>query len=76
MKQKSLSNPKRLMERVFFGLLNIFDKDKVTILAPMGIALLGYRKGDMIEWKVPSDVKKIRGDEIIYQPEASGDYHL
>jgi len=40
------------------------------------MALLGYRKGDMIEWPVPSGVKKITVDEIIYQPEAAGDYHL
>ncbi|HNQ19228.1 MAG TPA: nucleoside diphosphate kinase regulator [Smithellaceae bacterium] len=51
-------------------------KNKLSVLAPMGMALLGYRKGDIIEWKVPSGAKKIKVEEIVYQPEASGDFHL
>jgi regulator of nucleoside diphosphate kinase len=45
-------------------------------MAPLGMALLGYRKGDIVKWTVPSGVKKLRVDDIIYQPEAAGDYHL
>jgi len=52
------------------------SKNKLSILAPLGMALLGYRKGDIIEWAVPSGMRKLRVEEIIYQPEASGDYHL
>ncbi len=60
---------------VFPSAANIND-GKLSILAPLGIALLGYRKGDVIEWQVPSGAKKFIVDDIIYQPEASGDYHL
>jgi regulator of nucleoside diphosphate kinase len=52
------------------------SKNKLSILAPLGMALLGYRKGDIIEWAVPSGMRKLRVEEIIYQPEAAGDYHL
>jgi len=46
----------------------------VSILAPIGTALLGYRKGDTVEWEVPSGKKKFLIKEILYQPEANGDF--
>ncbi|MFO7569233.1 MAG: nucleoside diphosphate kinase regulator [Smithellaceae bacterium] len=52
------------------------SENKISIFAPLGTALLGYRKGDIIEWPVPSGTRKVRVHEIIYQPEAAGDYHL
>jgi regulator of nucleoside diphosphate kinase len=36
--------------------------------------MLGYRVRDTIEWQVPAGVKKVRIEEILYQPEAAGDY--
>jgi regulator of nucleoside diphosphate kinase len=39
-------------------------------------ALTGYRVSDTIEWVFPSGLTKIRIDEIVYQPEAAGDYDL
>ena len=51
-------------------------ENRLSILAPLGMALLGYRMGDIVEWTVPAGVKKLRIDEILYQPEAAGDYHL
>lgn len=49
---------------------------KISILSPVGTALLGYHAGDAIEWPVPAGTKRIRIEEVLYQPEASGDYHL
>jgi regulator of nucleoside diphosphate kinase len=49
-------------------------KGHVSILAPIGTALLGCRKGDVVEWEVPSGKKKFMIKEIIYQPEANGDF--
>jgi regulator of nucleoside diphosphate kinase len=48
---------------------------KISIVAPVGTALLGYRVGDTIEWKVPGRVRRLRVEKVIYQPEAAGDYH-
>jgi regulator of nucleoside diphosphate kinase len=39
-------------------------------------ALLGYRVGDVVTWTVPGGERSLRIDEILYQPEAAGDYHL
>jgi regulator of nucleoside diphosphate kinase len=52
------------------------DAGSISILAPVGTAILGYRKGDVIEWPVPSGMRRITIEEILYQPEAAGDLHL
>ncbi len=52
------------------------NEDKISILAPIGTALIGYRVGDIIEWKVPAGVRRLKVEKILYQPEAAGDYHL
>jgi len=43
---------------------------KLSILAPVGTALLGYREGDVIEWPVPRGVRRVRVLAVLYQPEA------
>jgi regulator of nucleoside diphosphate kinase len=52
------------------------DEGKMSVLSPIGTALLGYAKGDTIEWTVPAGKRRVRIDEILYQPEAAGDLHL
>ncbi|WP_304640759.1 nucleoside diphosphate kinase regulator [Pseudomonas sp.] len=49
----------------------------ISVLAPVGTALLGMKVGRSIDWKTTSD-KPIRLTvlEILYQPEANGDFHL
>lgn len=49
---------------------------RVSVLAPIGAALLGLHVGQEIEWRVPTGTKRIRVIEIPYQPEAAGDYAL
>ena len=53
-----------------------FSEGKISVLAPIGTAILGYKSGDSIEWPVPSGVRKLKVDEILYQPEAAGEYSL
>jgi len=48
---------------------------KISILAPVGTAMLGYRVGDTVEWEVPAGLKRLKVEEIEYQPEADGNYH-
>lgn len=49
---------------------------KISVFSPIATALLGYKAGDEIDWIVPAGPTKIRIDEIVYQPEAAGDYNL
>lgn len=50
--------------------------DNISILAPVGSALLGLSQGDEIEWPKPGGgMLNVRIEKILYQPERSGDYN-
>lgn len=50
---------------------------RVSILAPIGTALLGLSVGQSIDWPLPGGrTKKLRIVKVTYQPEALGHYHL
>ncbi|HPU56990.1 MAG TPA: hypothetical protein PLH97_12060 [Verrucomicrobiota bacterium] len=38
--------------------------------------MLGQRVGDEFEWQVPAGPVRLRVEEVLYQPEASGRYDL
>ncbi|MGH9456988.1 MAG: nucleoside diphosphate kinase regulator [Thermoanaerobaculia bacterium] len=63
----------RVVTVVFPGAADA-DAGKVSILAPLGTALLGYSVGDVIEWAVPGGLRHYRIEAIEYQPEAAGDW--
>ncbi|MDN3390721.1 nucleoside diphosphate kinase regulator [Pseudoalteromonas sp. APC 3691] len=50
--------------------------DKISILSPVGSALLGLNQGDEIEWPKPSGgLIKVKIKEVTYQPERAGELH-
>src|SRR5687768_16251085 len=50
--------------------------DKISILAPVGSALLGLATGDEIDWPRPGGGRiKVRIKEIVYQPEREGKFY-
>ena len=53
-----------------------FAEGKISVLAPIGAAMIGYRVGDEIEWEVPAGRRNLRVEAVLYQPEAAGDDHL
>ncbi len=65
-----------------FRLTLVYPKDvdpaggTISILAPIGSALLGLSEGDEIEWPKPNkQTMLVRIEEVVYQPERAGDYH-
>jgi regulator of nucleoside diphosphate kinase len=46
-----------------------FQKMNISVLTPIGLSILGRRVGDTVEGR-------IRVHDVLYQPEAAGDYHL
>ncbi|OPY00423.1 MAG: Regulator of nucleoside diphosphate kinase [Syntrophorhabdus sp. PtaB.Bin047] len=48
----------------------------VSVLAPIGTALIGCREGDSLNWEVPAGMKRIQITQIVYQPERIGNYDL
>ncbi|GEM_PF-330236 len=53
-----------------------FEKNRISVLAPIGTAILGYKVGDVIEWAVPAGVRRFKIRKILFQPEAAKEYHL
>lgn len=65
-----------------FELTLVYPKDadgsgkKISILAPVGSALLGLSQGDEIEWPKPGGgLVKVKLSEVVYQPERAGELH-
>jgi len=65
-----------------FELTLVYPKDvdssgkTISILAPVGSALLGLSQGDEIEWPKPGGgVLRVQIKEVTYQPERSGEFH-
>lgn len=65
-----------------FEMTLVYPKDMdssgktVSILAPVGSALLGLAQGDAIEWPSPNgDMTTVKVKEVTYQPERAGTYH-
>ncbi len=53
------------------------EEDRLSVLAPLGAAILGCRVGQQVTFRVPGGAE--RSCEILsvlYQPEAAGDLHL
>lgn len=66
-----------------FALTLVYPNDmddgtgKISVLAPVGSALLGLREGDEISWPKPGrGLLKVRILKVMYQPERSGDFRL
>lgn len=51
-------------------------EDGLSVMAPIGAALLGLRVGDVIDWSLPdgSDAR-LRIDAVLWQPERAGQLH-
>ncbi len=53
-----------------------FKNNRLSVLSPLGSALIGYREGDEVEFRVPAGTKKVKITRILFQPEAKGEYAL
>ena len=52
------------------------EAGKISILAPLGTAILGYKRGDTVEFQAPSRLRRLKVLDLLYQPESTGDYTL
>jgi regulator of nucleoside diphosphate kinase len=50
------------------------NRQRISILAPMGTAVLGYRVGDTIDWRVPGRTRRLKIERVLFQPEAAGQF--
>jgi regulator of nucleoside diphosphate kinase len=49
-------------------------KNPVSILSPLGTAMIGYKVGDVFTWESPTGKKQIEVLDILYQPERVGNF--
>jgi regulator of nucleoside diphosphate kinase len=47
------------------------DEGRISVLAPLGTAVLGYRSDDLIEWDVPGRRRRLKVLRVVYQPESA-----
>lgn len=49
---------------------------QLSVMAPVGAALLGLRAGSSIHWELPGGTSThLEVLELLYQPEAAGEFH-
>ncbi len=52
------------------------NKNHLSILTPVGIALLGLRQGETVEWPALLGPRRLRVEEVEFQPESAGQYDV
>jgi regulator of nucleoside diphosphate kinase len=52
------------------------EQNKVSVLSPLGTAMIGCRVGHILRVKTPTGERRMKVQKILYQPEKAGDYHL
>ena len=45
--------------------------NQISVLSPIGTAILGYREGDIVEWHVPGGTAQVEVVQVLFQPEAA-----
>lgn len=75
-KLKDLDTKEKFTYSIVFPSEANFDEGKISILAPLATALLGNKRGDTVEFQAPSRLRRLKIEEILYQPESAGDYNL
>lgn len=68
---KDLNSGNELTYQIVFPKDADVAENRISVLAPIGTALLGCEVGTTIEWRVPSGIRRFRILELEYQPEAS-----
>ena len=47
------------------------DQKRISVLAPLGTALLGYSEGQVVSFPAPGGQRRVKIKEVEYQPEAA-----
>ena len=45
------------------------DRGCINVLAPLGMALLGCRVGQAVDWQVPGGYRRLQVEAVLFQPE-------
>lgn len=64
------------MVSLVFPAARSLARDAVPVLSPLGLALLGCKEGDEMEWRTSDGLRRLRVERVLYQPEAAGHYFI
>ena len=70
---RDLDSDKSMVYTIVFPVDANIEKKRISVLAPIGTALIGYRAGDIVEWATPGGTRRLQIEEVLFQPEAVGD---
>ena len=73
---RDLDSGDQIVVSLVFPAARTSNDSSVPVLAPLGLALLGCREGDVMEWTTQEGPRRLRIDAVVYQPEAVGDFSL
>lgn len=68
---KDLDNGREVIYQIVFPSDADIARNRISVLAPIGTGLLGYKSGTTVEWPVPAGKRRFRILAVEYQPEAS-----
>jgi len=71
-----ITNGGDIIVRLVFPQEADYEQKKVSLLAPLGAALLGRHAGEEFCYNAPGGSTRIVIEEIVYQPEAAKEYSL
>lgn len=61
---------------VVFPSMAAIEDGRVSVLAPLGTALIGNREGAHVAWHTPRGPRTLRVERVLFQPEAAGRFDL
>ena len=73
-KLKDLDTQEQMIFTLVFPDEANIDAGKISVISPIGTAILGYAAGAEIAWQVPAGKRRIKIEEVLFQPEAAGDH--
>ena len=50
--------------------------ERVSVMTPIGMALLGCRVGDVVALPVSGGMRRLQIEKVLYQPESAGHYKI
>jgi regulator of nucleoside diphosphate kinase len=71
-KVRDLDTYETIVFRIVFPRAADAGAGKISVLAPLGMAVLGRRKGDQVAWETPGGLRRLQVDRVLYQPEREG----
>ena len=73
---RDLSTGEERVRTLVFPAQMTDSSTQLSVMAPVGAALLGLRAGSTIHWELPGGASThLEVLELLYQPEAAGEYH-